>query len=46
MTCGCSGCAHLYLDILEMDKESLKMQALDCLAAMCEDSEVQVIYSI
>ena len=37
-----AGCAHLYLDMLEMDKESLKLQVLDCLVMLCEDSEVQV----
>ena len=27
-----------------MDKESLKIQAVDCLVMMCEDSEVQVTH--
>ena len=36
-----AGCAQLYLDLLEMDKNALKSQALDCLLMMCEDAQVQ-----
>ena len=39
--CFQAGCAQLYLDILEMDKSSLKNQAMDCLSMLCEDKSVQ-----
>ena len=39
--CFQAGCAQLYLDILEMDKSSLKNQAMNCLSMLCEDKSVQ-----
>ena len=42
--CFQAGCAQLYLDILEMDKSSLKNQAMDCLSMLCEDKSVQTAW--
>ena len=37
-----AGYAQLYLDILDMDRGHLKMQALNCLEMLCQDPLVQV----